>query len=183
VHLAGALVTGADLARPSTSEFADFYARYVARVPDGDLLTQLATQIEDTQRALRALPPPRAAHRYAPGKWSVTEVVGHLADAERIFAYRALRFARGDRTPLPGFDETVYVPAAGFAGRPIASVVDELATVRAATLALFGGLPADVAQRSGPANGQDISVRAIAWIIAGHELHHRAILRERYGVG
>ncbi len=176
-------MTGLVLERPGPGEYADFYARYIARVPDGDVVAQLATQIADTRRALHALPAARASHRYAAGKWNVTEVVGHLADAERVFAYRALRFARGDETPLPGFDETVYVPAGEFADRSIASVVDEFAAVRSATLVLFSALPAHAARRSGPANGQTVSVRAIAWIIAGHELHHRAILRERYGVG
>jgi len=184
MHVAGTVVSaGAAFSRPTASEHAAFYSPYIARVPDGDVLDHLARQIDDTRRALRDLPAERSGHRYAPDKWSVTEVVGHLADAERVFAYRALRFARGDATPLPGFDETVYTPAGEFDRRPMAALVDEFGVVRAATLALFRGLPADAATRTGVANGQPISVRALAWIIAGHELHHRAVLRERYGVG
>lgn len=178
--MAGAVVSG--FARPGADEYADFYGRYIARVPDGDVLDHLSGQIADTRRALRDLPPARAAHRYATGKWSVTEVVGHLADAERVFGYRVLRFARGDETPLAGFDETLYVPAGEFTDRTITSVVDEFTAVRAATVALLRGLPAPAATRTGLANGHRVSVRALVWIIAGHELHHRAILRERYGV-
>lgn len=175
--------TRLDLGRPAPTEHADLYGRYIARVPDGDVLEHLASQIVDTSRALRNLPPERAAHRYAPGKWSVAEVTGHLADAERVFAYRALRFGRGDETPLAGFDENAYTPAGQFDRRPIADVVDELVAVRTATLALFRGLPPGAAARSGTANRQAITVRALAWIIAGHELHHGEVLRERYGIG
>ncbi len=173
----------APLPRPDASEYAEVYARYVARVPAGDVLDHLARQIADTRAALRALPPERAARRYASGKWSVAEVVGHVADVERVFAYRALRIGRGDETPLPGFDENVYTPAGGFDRRPIADLVDELTTVRAATIALYRGFPAEALARSGTASGQRVTVRALAFLIAGHELHHRAILRERYGVG
>ena len=103
-----------------------------------------------------------------------------MTDAERIFAYRALRFARGDRTPLPGFDEKLYAPAGNFDARPLADLATELAAVRRATLALFGGLDAATLERRGPANQHEISVRALAYVIAGHERHHVAILRERY---
>ena len=140
-------------------------------------------QIAETRALLRDLPAGRAEHRYAAGKWSVAEVVGHLADAERVFSYRALRIARGDETPLPGFDENAYVPAGRFDRRPIADVVDEFTAVRHATLALLRGLPEDTLTRTGTASGYAVSARALAWIIAGHELHHRAVLRERYGVG
>jgi uncharacterized damage-inducible protein DinB len=173
----------APLPRPDASEYADHYARYVARVPAGDVLDHLARQIEETRGALRDLPPERAAHRYASGKWSVAEVVGHIADVERVFAYRALRIGRGDETPLPGFDENVYTPAGRFDRRSIADLVDELVAVRAATVALFRGLPAESLSRAGTASGHRVTVRALAFLIAGHELHHRAILRERYGVG
>jgi len=168
---------------PGPSEYAEHYARYVTRVPSGDVLAHLAGQIAETRGALRGLPPERAALRYASGKWSVAEVVGHVADAERVFAYRALRIARGDETPLPGFDENAYTPAGRFDQRPIADLVDELTAVRAATLALFRGLPAEALARAGTASGHRVTVRALAFLIAGHELHHRAVLHERYGVG
>jgi hypothetical protein len=113
----------------------------------------------------------------------VAEVVGHVTDAERIFAYRALRIARGDATPLASFDENAYVPAGSFDRRTLPDLLDELATVRHATLTLMRGLPAEAWARSGVASGRPVSVGALAYIIAGHELHHVAILRERYGIG
>lgn len=168
--------------KPEPGEYADYYARYIARVPDGDLIAQLAAQHRDFRTLLSGLSAARAALRYAPGKWSVTEVVGHLADAERVFAYRMMRIGRGDETALPGFDETAYVPAGGFDRRPLADVLEEFTTVRDATLALLRGLPEAAFARIGTANGNPVSVRALAWITAGHELHHATILRERYGI-
>lgn len=169
--------------RPAQTEYAPHYAGYVSRVPEGDVLAHLARQIDETRALLRDLPPSLAVHRYATGKWSVAEVVGHIADAERIFAYRALRFARGDATPLAPFDENAYVPAGSFDRRTLTDLVDELTTVRQATLALLGGLPDEAFALTGVASGRTVSVRALAFIIAGHELHHVAILRERYGIG
>jgi hypothetical protein len=124
----------------------------------------------------------RARFRYADGKWSVREVVGHLADAERIFAYRILRIARGDATPLAGFDENVYVAAGDFERRPMPDVTGELRDVRQATLSLVRSLNETLVTRMGRANDVPVSVRAIAWIIAGHTAHHLEVLRERYGV-
>ena len=153
------------------------------RVPDGDVLELLSRQIEDTAALLGAVPEARAGHRYAPDKWSIREVVGHVCDAERIFAYRALRFARGDETPLAAFEEKAYVPAARFDTRTLAELVAELRDVRRATLSLLRNLDAAAWDRWGTASGHRVSVRALAYVIAGHERHHLAILRERYGVG
>lgn len=172
--------TAPSTVRPAADEYAPFYAGYVARVPDGDVVAQMERQIEEVRALLAPLSAEQAAHRYAPGKWSIREVVGHLADAERVMAYRALRFARGDRTPLAGFDENAYVPESGAERRTLASLLDELAAVRAASVALFRGLPAEAWERDGEANRHRVTVRALAWIIAGHELHHLALLRERY---
>ncbi len=122
-------------------------------------------------------------HRYAPGKWSVKQVVGHLCDGERVFAYRALRFARADRTPLPGFDETLWVPEGNFDARPIDDLALEYRAVRSASIALFASLAPEALARIGVANDTPMSVRALAWTIAGHELHHRGLLIERYGLG
>jgi len=169
--------------RPAADEHLPYYARYVERVPDGDLLARLERQVAETAALLRALPEGRAAHRYEPGKWSVKEVVGHVADTERIFTYRALRIARADRTPLAGFDENEFVRAAGFDRRTLRELVDELVAVRAATVALYRGLGDEEVGRRGTANGAEVSVRALAWITAGHELHHVTLLRERYDVG
>jgi DinB family protein len=171
------------LARPQADEYAPFYAGYIARVPEGDVLELLARQAKDTQALLSSLTPDRASYRYQPGKWSVTELVGHLCDAERIFAYRALCFARGDVTSLPGFDEAAYVPMAGFERRGLADVLGELRCLREATLFLFRGLDDDAGLRRGTANGSPMTTRAAAYVIAGHERHHLEVLRTRYGVG
>jgi len=170
------------LVRPAADEYDEYYARYVRSVPDGDITQTLARQVEQTIGPLRALDEAGAEHAYAEGKWTVKEVIGHLCDAERVFAHRALRFARGDRTPLPGFDENTYVPAGEFGARTLGELLDELSAVRAATVALFRHLPPSAWTRTGSANGVGVSVRALAWIAAGHELHHRGILEERYGI-
>jgi hypothetical protein len=166
--------------RPDASEYASSYETYVTKVPEGNLLKILEAQREETQELLASIPEGRALHRYAPGKWSIKELIGHVMDAERVFCYRALRFARGDRTPLPGFDEKVYAPAGKFDTRPLPDLAAELDAVRHATIALFSGLDPDALARRGPANNNEVSVRALAYIIAGHERHHLGILRERY---
>lgn len=167
-------------ARPQADEHAPYYSRYIDQVPDGDIVDFLERQESEAAAFLRAIPANLQEHRYAEGKWSVKEVVGHLADAERIFAYRALRFARADQTPLAGFDENAYVPAGGFDARTYGSLVDEWVHVRRATISLLRGLDGDAPLRRGKANDQEISVRALAWVMAGHVVHHAAILRERY---
>ena len=170
------------ITRPNSGEFKSYFSRYIDLVPDGDLLALLQNQHRAMQQMLAPLTPEQAKHRYASGKWSVTEVIGHLADTERIFAYRALRFARNDTTALSGFDENHYVPAGHFDERSLGDVAAEFATVRAGTLALFRGFGADAFGRSGSADGQPITVRALAYIIAGHEKHHIELLKSRYGV-
>jgi hypothetical protein len=170
------------LARPEAHEYFEYYGRYIGRVPAGDIRELLASQNAVTRRTLDGVSEEVAMKRYAPGKWSVKEVVGHLTDAERVFSYRALRFARADETPLPGFDENAYVPAANFDARSLASLVDEFADVRRATVALFRGLDDQALLRVGEASGHAVSVRALAYIIAGHELHHLEVLRDRYGI-
>jgi DinB superfamily len=174
------VTTTAPIARPQNNEYAPYYARYIDRVPDGDLVEVLCTQIGETLALLRGIPEDRASYRYEPGKWSIKEVVGHLADVERIMGYRMLRIARGDSTPLPGFDENAYVPAANFDARSLTSLAHEFEQVRGATIAFLETLAPDAAARRGSANNLEISARALAYIIAGHERHHVAILRERY---
>lgn len=165
---------------PAATEFNPYYARYIARVPQGDIIAQLGKQAIETAALLESISADKAEHRYAPGKWSIKEVVGHLADAERVFTYRALRFARGDTNALHSFDENAYVPAGEFGRRSLPELAEELRAVRAATIALFKGLPEETMSRTGVASGSIVSVRALAWITAGHELHHVALLRERY---
>lgn len=166
--------------RPSADEFAPFYAGYVSAVPDGDVTRALSAQGESLLHLLKDLEEVKAAGAYAPGKWTVKEVILHMADAERIFAYRLLRIARGDETPLPPFDENAYVPLSGAADRPLDSLLGEFAAVRGATLALLRWLPEAAWTRRGIASGKVVSARALAWIAAGHAMHHERILRERY---
>lgn len=166
--------------RPAPDEYAPYYDAYIRKVPDGDVVHALRAQLPDTLATLRAVPESRAGHRYAEGKWSIREVVGHVCDAERVFAYRAMRFARADTTELPGFDENAFVANARFDERSLASLVDEFAAVRGATTAFFDGLFPDEWMRVGTANGKTMSVRALAWVIAGHERHHLQVLKERY---
>lgn len=173
-------MTTTTIARPAETEYDPYFGRYVSLVPDGDLLALLARQVEETVDLLHALDADGADYRYAAGKWSIKEVVGHLSDTERIFAYRALRFARGDGTPLPGFDENLFVANARFAERTLPDLLAELRAVRAASIAFFAGLQPDELERRGLASGKSMSVRACAYNIAGHERHHVAILRERY---
>ena len=171
------------IGRPEPDEIPSHYVGYIKRVPELDPVIVGAEQIELTTTLLRGLSESDALYRYARGKWSIKEVVGHLADVERIMAYRALRIARGDTTPLPGFDENSYVPIAKFDNRSLADLVGELRTTRAATLALLRTFDADAWRRRGTASGKPVSVRALAFMIPGHERHHVDILRTRYGVG
>ena len=166
--------------RPGTDEFPPYYGRYIEKVGGNDALASLIAQRTSTASFLASVPEARASYRYAPGKWSLREIIGHVSDAERIFSYRLLRFARADETPVPGFDENTYVPAGGFERRSLADVAAELTAVRDATIALVRSLDEAAAIRRGIANGQPISVRALAWISAGHELHHMSVIRERY---
>lgn len=165
--------------RPEPDEHAQYFARYVARVP-GNALESLRESLEQTIAVVRDVQEERTLHGYAEGKWSIREVLLHIADAERVFAYRALRFARGDTTPLASFDENGWTPASQANERSMASILGELRAVRAATVALVEGFPPGVETRRGIASGNPMSVRALVWIAAGHELHHRAVLEERY---
>jgi uncharacterized damage-inducible protein DinB len=167
---------------PGADEHAPYYGKYVAQLPGGDVLHLLRVNAALTAQLLAATDESRGSFRYAEGKWSVKEVVGHLCDAERVFAYRALRFGRSDLTELPGFDENLYVPAGRFDRRTLADLAAEFAIVRTATLALFNGFDDESLLRRGVASGQPVSVRALAAIIAGHEIHHVGLLRERYGL-
>jgi len=171
------------IAPPPADEYGPAMAAYIGRIRDDEaILPVLETQLDEVVTQLRTVPESRGGHRYAPGKWSVKELVGHLSDAERIFAYRALRFARGDASPLAAFDENAYVPAMEADARTLADCIAEWADVRRATLALFRHLPAEAWARRGPASGKVTSVRALAYIIAGHVRHHLEVLGARYGV-
>lgn len=168
------------LERPGAGEHAEYYSKYTSLVPEGDLLEVLERQTDDFAAFLRGIPAGLHDHRYAEGKWSIKEVIGHLSDAERIFSYRALRISRGDATPLASFDENAYVENARFAEQDFGYLVDDWSAVRRSTLSLLRGLNAEEAARVGEASGWPVSVRALAWIMAGHVIHHTHILRERY---
>jgi hypothetical protein len=166
--------------RPLVVEYTAYHSHYIENVPYGDPLVALERQAEETARLLSALPEERGNYRYAPGKWSIKELVGHVIDTERIFAYRCLAIARGDITPLPGFDQDTYVARAGFDGRSLQSLIGEMRAVRAASLALFRSLGEEAWNRAGTANGKHLTARVFPWIAAGHEHHHVQVLRERY---
>lgn len=168
--------------RPEATEYAPFYASYVARVPEEEVLPVLAGQVVEIRALAAAVPPERETFRYAPGKWSVREVLGHVTDGERLFGYRALAIGRGDRSPLPGFDEQAYMVHAGFDEVPLADLAEDFAAAREANLRMLGRFDRDAWLRVGTANATPVSTRALAWIMAGHVRHHLAILEERYGV-
>ena len=165
---------------PDHSEAAEYYWKYLDRIHDTDICSALERQGRDTAQLLRGVSEEQSRQRYAPGKWSIRESVGHVIDTERVFVFRAFWFARGLGAELPSFDQEVAVPAAGADSRTLASLVAEFEAVRAATLALFRSLPEDAWTKTGVASGSRISVRALAYITAGHADYHNAILRERY---
>ena len=151
-------------------------------MPDGDIVAVLRHGGEELASALGAIPELKGGHRYAEDKWTVRTLLGHMIDAERIFAYRALRLARGDATPLPGFEETVYARAADSDARTVADLVAELLVVREGTVRLFQSFPDDAWSRTGTVNNGQVTVRALAYITAGHATHHLGVLRNRYGL-
>lgn len=168
------------ISKPDNTEHAPYYGRYIDMVPDGDILGTLAGQIGVTLTELRKISDADSLLRYEPGKWSLREVVGHMIDTERIFAYRALRIARNDRTALPGFEQDDYIAAADFDRCAWTDLIDEFYAVRRSNLAMFRGLTEDAWTRRGIASGNELSVRAAAYIIAGHERHHLGVIRDKY---
>ena len=166
--------------RPSPDEYAPYYHKYVCLVPAGDVLVTLAEQGVAAGDLWAGLDETRAGRRYEAGKWSVKEVVGHLLDTERVFALRALWFARGDGGPLPSMEQDEWVTEGRFDARRIADLAAEYAVLRRTSLLLFRNFDASVLGRRGVASGREITVRAFPWLIAGHERHHLDILRERY---
>jgi uncharacterized damage-inducible protein DinB len=168
------------LSRPNRTEYADFYANYISKVPDGDLLNFLDLQTGDFDGLVNDLTDEQASQPPAPGKWSVKQVLGHLCDTERVHSYRVLRFARGDKTELQGFEQDDYVAAANSNSRSTTELLAELKTVRKATMSLLESLTAAESERTGIANGKSISVRAMAYVIAGHAQHHLELLQKQF---
>lgn len=167
--------------RPGVGEYAPPFADYVARIAEHeDVVAALVTQLDQALARLQGIAEARGDYRYSPNKWSIKEMVGHLCDTERVFAYRALRIGRGDTTPLPSFDDQAYVAEVRAGDRTLAGLAAEWGDVRRATIALFRNLPAVAWDRRGTAGDHPISVRALAYIIVGHVRHHLQVLEERY---
>lgn len=167
--------------RPRPDEHADFYAGYIARVPDGAWLSRIESQPAEFRALLTGLDDDRAALPMAPGKWSWLDVLQHVVDTERVFAFRLLWFARGEASALPGFDQDSWARQVSGRPRTVAGLLDELEAVRRTTLALVRGLPDEAADRRGVASGASVTVRALAWMIAGHAQHHLDGLRASLG--
>jgi hypothetical protein len=169
-----------EMRRPERSEAAEYYFRYIEQVDDADIVRVLAAQRDDVVQRLRGVPDGLAGHSYAPGKWTLRQVVGHINDTERLFCARAFWFARGFDTPLPSFDQNVAIDAGQFNDRAWGGLVDEFDAVRGATLTFFAGLPTDAWDRRGIASDNPFTVRALAFLAAGHVAHHLAIVQARY---
>ncbi len=168
------------IARPELGEYAPYYERYISLVPGSDILATLDAQRRQTMLLLSGRDESDGDFRYAPDKWTAKQVLGHVCDTERIFAYRALRIARGDQTPIEGYDQDDYVRNGPFATIPLAEIIEDYIAVRRATLTLLRNLEAPAWARRGLANKNEVTVRALAYIIVGHELHHRKILESKY---
>ena len=168
------------ISKPEATEHDPYFSRYIDLVKSNDILKTLPIQIEGSLALLRSIPSSKSHYRYAPGKWSVNEVAGHLLDAERVFAYRAMTIARNDQVSLPGFEQDDWIRGASFDSCALAELVSEFECVRRANIYLFQHLSAEAWMRRGKANNVVTSVRALAYIIAGHELHHIQILKTKY---
>lgn len=166
--------------RPEPNEHHEYYSTYIDQVPAGDILSILRTGIEETAALLEDKPASIGDHRYAPGKWTIRELLVHLVDSERTFGFRAFWFARKGAGELPSFDQEPFVAESRASERSLASLLHEWRTVRASNLALFETLDDEASRRTGMASGRRFSVRSFPWIIAGHEMHHRTHLKDRY---
>ena len=168
------------ISRPGSDEAAPYYFGYINRVTSDDILSVLQSQLDETLPFLRGISEEKSLHRYAPEKWSVRQMWGHVNDAERVFMMRALWFARNFDTPLPSFDQEIAVAAAASDNVPWSRHVEEFREIRLATISFFRNLPAEAWMRKGVASGNPVTVRACAYIVAGHVTHHEAVLREKY---
>lgn len=166
--------------KPSTGEYSPFYGTYIQKVKEENTLSALENSWQEAKGFLSAIPPEKADYRYAAGKWTIKELLQHMADTERIMAYRALRIARNDKTPLPGFEENAYVDVLDLSHRSLPEIIAEFLELRSANLIMFRGFNDEVLQRQGTVSGNPASVRALGYIIAGHQRHHFQVLQERY---
>ena len=168
------------LMRPNQEEYPSYYEDYIKLVPDGELVSILEENLSKTLTLFQSITEANGEFRYAPGKWSIKEVLGHMTDTERIMSARLLRFGRGDSTPLPGFNENIYVNGANFNQRSLKSLLEEFMVTRNATITLIKNMPEEAWLRKGLANQYENTTRAVAYMIVGHEMHHCQIIRERY---
>jgi hypothetical protein len=166
--------------RPKKDEHIDYYSTYIDKVPDGDIVDLLTRQTSELVGFLRSIPEEKHDHAYAPGKWTVRQIAGHLSDGERVFQYRAFRFSRADDTPVPGFDENLYVDNAPFSNVSMPDLIAEFEDLRRASIHLFSNMSEEAMSRRGVANEAEISVRAIAFILVGHVIHHMGVIRSKY---
>jgi hypothetical protein len=168
------------ITKPLESEYAPHYHTYISKVSSNDLVQALSAGCENVSAFLKSIPGDKYGYRYAEGKWTIREVIAHIIDGERVFAYRALVFARNDKNALPGFDENEYVPESNAENRSMESLIDEYMHLRKANIHLFESFTDEMAQRKGVASGKEISVRALGYTMAGHEIHHIGVIKERY---
>lgn len=166
--------------KPNREEYPEYYHTYISKITDEDILAVLERQNAELRELFSDIPMELETYRYEAGKWSIKEVLGHIVDGERIFSYRALRFARNDKTALPGFDQDEYVAHAHFDERSLYSLIEEFSALRNANILLFGSLTEEMLLCSGTANNKTISVRAILYVLAGHAQHHIQVIKDRY---
>jgi len=170
------------MVRPDVSEYAPYYETYVSLVPEPDILRALEKQLAEVQGTFGSVTPDRETFRYAEGKWSIRETLGHLVDGERVFAFRAFCFSRAETAAMPSFDQNAYIVESRYGERPLPDLLQEFVELRKSNLRFFRSLDGDRWSRSGTASGSPVTVRALAFIMAGHVRHHLSILRDRYGV-
>jgi uncharacterized damage-inducible protein DinB len=166
--------------RPLPSEYPSFYKHYVDNVKTNNIIKELRDQVIDIQAIISEIPEEKEEFLYAPGKWTIKEIIGHIIDTERVLGYRAMRFARKDKTPLPGYDEDHYVANGNFNKQTLYSLGHEFAIVREANLALFKTWDEEALSQVGVANGLDVTVRSLLFMIAGHATHHMGVIKEKY---
>jgi len=166
--------------RPDKTEYADYYHKYVQNVPEGNITDILEDQLNSAVEFLSNISEDKSLYRYEPDKWSIREVLGHIVDSERVFAYRALRFSRGDQKSLQSFDENFYINHSNYNSISLKNLIEEFFHLRKSTIALFNGMKNEMWLNKGNASGYDVTVRGLAYIIAGHTEHHLRIIKERY---
>jgi len=166
--------------RPNRNEYADYYHTYVGKVPDGDIVERLEAQCSEMESLAASIGEEKGNYRYAEGKWSIKEVIGHVNDVDRVFGYRMVAFARGDSTPIPGMEQDDWVREANFDARALADLAAEFVAIRRGLVALCRSLDDEALMRTGTASGVEFTARAVPWVLAGHVLHHLAVIRDRY---